>query len=1307
VFIAGGSLSSDLPTDASSFQQNKVSDGSGDGFIAKISNDLSSLSRITYLGGFQLFNQVEGLTGITIDSSDNVIVVGKTNSNGFPVTSGAFDTTNTGLPDGRAGTVSKLSNDLTTLSASTYLKGSGGAGTFSEVEGVVVDSNDNIIVVGFTNQGDFPTNSTSLDTTYNGGSGDIIISKFTSDLTTLTASTYFGGSSDDRAFNVVKDNLGNLVITGKSLSSDLPLTSGTFSSSGNNFIAKFDSTLISTIQVTDSTFLGGTDDDAIHAMTKDSSGNIYVVGHTLSTNFPTTTGAFDTALGGTSHDDVFITKIKNDLTGTLLASTFLGGTDSDIGNEISIDNSGNVFVVGDTQSESDFPTTAGAFQTSFGGGFTDAFVAKLDSSLSTLSASTYLGGSDDEFGSAIALDASGNVYFGGETDSSDYPTTAGALFTSAPGVSSSIFDGVISKLDNSLTILLASTYLGGAADDFVDDLVLDNFGNVYVTGGADDNSFPTTTGAFDTTHNSSGTSTYDIFVSELNSSLSTLLRSTFIGDSGTEEGTSIDLDNSGNVFVTGSTSSSGFPTTTGAFQTSFGGGSFDVTVSKLDSTLSTLLASTFLGGSNDEFPVTILIGAGGGAFIVGDTESSDYPVKAGTFDNTFGGGTTDAFVTNLSNDLTTLIDSTFLGDTGVDTALGIVEDGTGLIFVSGDTSSSGFPTTTGSFDTTFNGGGSFGTDAFITKIDFGTISGPSITALVAADPDGGPAGYSNDDTITVFFSVATNQPFKGTTNSLTKTDLLNLFTFSQNLGDDFTGTWFDSSTLIITVVNSNGADPPTLGDLTVTVNATANLKNSSLSSQPSTATSPSLTGDFGFASGPFITAFVADDPDSGDNVYSVGDTLTVRFSEATNQPFKGTTNSLTKTDLLNLFTFSQTLGDGFTGTWNNPSTLIITITDITNATPPTIDSLTVTVKTGASLKNEAGNSLVSTSTSGALTGSFGTFTVSITVAAGGTSSIDLPSGQTVEVTLDETKDATITITKETAEVPETFTVLGDVLDVTASASACAVQSCEVTFIFNQDDLDAINITLDEITIFLDSNEDGNFQDDEAVDTTVTGTVPGPFTATADESFGSKFAVGGVKALAVGATVGGGGGSAFAPSFTKPPPSFGFGAMLDSGGVPIVVKKIEFDMLDFENEVETEIIAIGEHVEFRFAVFENSGGENVKHFEFLINLTDKLRAYHNSDTYIIYDEESSIFWSDANQQEVDFTLTKQDPHGFFESVDFDIEPIGDYLAIVTLNITFAKAMPESDIYLRIWDAERNSRDVIIKNAIEIIDMGHGS
>jgi len=587
-----------------------------------------------------------------------------------------------------------------------------------------------------------------------------------------------------------------------------------------------------------------------------------------------------------------------------------------------------------------------------------------------------------------------------------------------------------------------------------------------------------------------------------------------------------------------------------------------------------------------------------------------------------------------------------------------------------------------------------------------TISSPDIESIEASDPDGAPAGYSDGDTITVRFSEPTNTPFKGTTNQLTKDDLVALFTFLQDLGADFTGTWLDSSTLRITITDSTGATPPAVGVLTLTVKATANLKDAGETTPASTDTSPTLTGDFGKRAGPFIRALVIDDPDAADTgstIFDDGDVISVIFSESTNEPFKGTTNELTKADLENLFTDLTAFGADFTGTWVTPSLLKITIVNSAGGNP-IIGQTTVTLKAGAGLQDDDEQSEVSTATSPPLSGNFGVFQQTIFVAGEGTFSTTLPSAQIIELTLPEgTAGGNITVTKDIADVPPgAVDFLADVIDIDPPGNQCQAfgDGCTVSFTFSQDDLDSLGIEVSQVRIFHDSSEDGDFDDEgEILDTTVVTVDTELFEASVIEKFTSKFAVGGVKALALG----GGGGSAYAPSFTKPPPSFSFDTTLDSDGVPIVVKKIEFDMLDFENEVETEIIATGEHVEFRFAIFENSGGENIDHFEFLINLTGTLRAYHNSDTYIIYDEEPSIFWSDANQQEAIPTLTVKDPHGLFENVDFDIEPFGDYLAVVTLNITFANEMSESDIYLRMWDAERNSRDVIIKNAIEIIDM----
>jgi len=211
--------------------------------------------------------------------------------------------------------------------------------------------------------------------------------------------------------------------------------------------------------------------------------------------------------------------------------------------------------------------------------------------------------------------------------------------------------------------------------------------------------------------------------------------------------------------------------------------------------------------------------------------------------------------------------------------------------------------------------------------------------------------------------------------------------------------------------------------------------------------------------------------------------------------------------------------------------------------------------------------------------------------------------------------------------------------------------------------------------------------------TVSSFVSGTLICVDDVTHTSSWAVGGVKALAAGGATGGGGGSAFAPSFA--------GKYFESDDKhPLEINGITYDLPRYDNEVEKQIITTGDPTEFKFTLFENSGGENIQHFEFLINLTE-LKKYHNSDTFIIYDKKPSILWSETNKQESDYTLTINDPHGFFGNVDFNIEYPDNFEAVITLNIIFAKPMPESDIFLRIWDSEKNSRDTILINAIEII------
>jgi len=280
--------------------------------------------------------------------------------------------------------------------------------------------------------------------------------------------------------------------------------------------------------------------------------------------------------------------------------------------------------------------------------------------------------------------------------------------------------------------------------------------------------------------------------------------------------------------------------------------------------------------------------------------------------------------------------------------------------------------------------------------DFGVKAGPSITSITAADPDGADAVFGNDDTITVRFSEATNEPFKGTANQLSKANLDDLFIFSQSIGDDYSGEWLNALTLEITIVDSENLEsPPVIGELTITVrDDVVQLRDEANSSTASTSVSPPLAGTFGNKAGPFITSLVALDPFANTLDFGDGDTITVTFSDATNEPFKGVDNQVTQADVDRLFTFSISpleLADAYTGEWFNPLTFVITIDTAGSSTVTdanSIGSFSLQVNSGANLKgvdvNGNANTLASIAASPALEGSFktraGPSIVSITAA---------------------------------------------------------------------------------------------------------------------------------------------------------------------------------------------------------------------------------------------------------------------------------------------------------------------------------------
>jgi hypothetical protein len=452
----------------------------------------------------------------------------------------------------------------------------------------------------------------------------------------LAYSTYLHGSTGDNGNAIAVDSSGNAYVTGITNSSDFPTTPGALqpTSGGGAFVSKLNKRGTALVY---STYLGGSGGGGAdgEGIAVDSSGNAYVTGSTHSSDFPTTAGALQSTSGG--GFDAFVSKLNS--TGTALVySTYLGGSIDDYGFGIAVDSSGNAYVTGYTDSIN-FPTTAGALQTTYGGGYADVFISKLNSVGTALVYSTYLGGKGGDVGDGIAVDSSGHAYVTGYTVSINFPSTPGAFETITGGLTT-----FVSKLNSGGTALVYSTGLGG--DSSGSGIAVDSSGNTFVTGDTSWPYFPTTPGAFQTTL----AGTDNAFVSKLNAGGSALLYSTYLGGNQIDSGQGIAVDSSGNAYVIGYTTSSNFPTTADAFQTTLGLCQ-KAFVSKLNSGGTSLLYSTYLGGSGGEFGLGIAVDPPGNAYVTGYTQSTDFPTTAGAFQTAFGKGSNskvDAYVSKLN-----------------------------------------------------------------------------------------------------------------------------------------------------------------------------------------------------------------------------------------------------------------------------------------------------------------------------------------------------------------------------------------------------------------------------------------------------------------------------------------------------------------------------------------------------------------------------------------------------------------------------------------------------------------------------------
>ena len=438
------------------------------------------LSYSTYLGG----GGSDSGAGIAVDAAGNAYVTGETSSTDFPTTN-PFKGTSGGGGDVF---VAKLSSSGSTLLYSTYLGGS----NFDSGVGIAVDAAGNAYVTGQTSSANFPTRNPFQGTS--GGNADAFLAELDSTGSALLYSTYLGGSGIDSATGIAVGNAGNAYVTGQTFSKNFPtqnpLQAG-LSGSDDAFVAKIDTTTSGAASLVYSTYLGGSDEDGGGAVAVDASGNAYVTGFTQSSDFPTANALQAAYGGGTCLDyyggkfncaDAFVAKL-NPAGTALIFSTYLGGNNDDRGAGIAVDSSGKSYVTGHTAS-SNFPTSANPIQPSLSGSG-DVFVAKLNATGSVLTYSTYLGGSGDDAGNAIAADSSGNAYVTGYTSSTDLPTVFPLQ------VLNSGSHAFITKLNPAGSALVYSSYLGGNGFENGDGIAVDASGNAYVTGNTSSINFPT------------------------------------------------------------------------------------------------------------------------------------------------------------------------------------------------------------------------------------------------------------------------------------------------------------------------------------------------------------------------------------------------------------------------------------------------------------------------------------------------------------------------------------------------------------------------------------------------------------------------------------------------------------------------------------------------------------------------------------------------------------------------------------------------------------------------------------------------
>ena len=625
-----------------------------------------------------------------------------------------------------------------------------------------------------------------------------------------------------------------------------------------------------------STVFGG---DAIAV---DENGNAYVTGATTVNYFPTTSGAFQTSFPSSTYS-AFVFEL-NPAGSDLIYCTYLGGDGEyagDYGYGIAVDGNGDAYVTGITGSDN-FPTSAGALQTSLPNTYQSAFMTELNPMGTGLVYSTYLGGNNDDQGNGIAVDGSGNAYLTGYTLSTNFPTTSGAYQTAIPGWENA-FVTKLYPLASGSAQLVYSTYLGGDGHNAADSgngITVDGKGDAYVTGSTGSDNFPTSAGALLTNLPTSlPTTESSAFVTELNPAGSGLVYSTYLGGDGVYDGDmgiGIAVDGKSDAYVTGITGSDNFPISPGASQANFPNYNDTVFVTELNPTGTGLVYSTFLGGNAYEEGYGITVDGTGDAYVTGTTWSTNFPLTSDALQTTHTNVTDLIFLTELNLDGTALVFSTYFGGESLyDGSYGesIAMDNNGNIYLAGSNLSSDFPTTAGAYQApcSFCGDG-----AFVAKFDASDFSGftpvstatPSFTATTT--PTSSPmssASFTPTPTTTLTStSTATVTPPVTATPSFSPTP-------SASFTPTSTPTFSPTSSSSFTPTNTlTGTLPPTNSPTwTLTpANSPTATTTPTLTNPPVNTATPTYTCTVTFSFTPTVTNLNTFTPTPGPVTVVVG-----------------------------------------------------------------------------------------------------------------------------------------------------------------------------------------------------------------------------------------------------------------------------------------------------------------------------------------------------------------------------------------------------------------------------------------------------